>query len=165
MSCLDRMPFETSTNVGNERSTFVETTIFFCPKKIWSMMLVEKAKTKRIKDHKIISLTLKQGSEMNNLFISSILFFPGMSQTNSMTNSPSFASFIVSVSVTLHHLISAVNLFRSFSFALFFLLGFSSCCKLYRLSFAWNCGWQDHSLLWRANFLGKGNIYSSKSSR
>ena len=165
MSCLDRMPFETSTNVGNERSTFVETTIFFCPKKIWSMMLVEKAKTKRIKDHKIISLTLKQGSEMNNLFISSILFFPGISQTNSMTNSPSFASFIVSVSVTLHHLISAVNLFRSFSFALFFFLGFSSCCKLYRLSFAWNCGWQDHSLLWRANFLEKGNIYSSKSSR
>ena len=38
----------------------------FVPKKIWSMMLVEKAKTKRIKDHKIISLTLKQCSEMNN---------------------------------------------------------------------------------------------------
>ena len=30
------------------------------------MMFVEKAKTKRIKDHKIISLTLKQCSEMNN---------------------------------------------------------------------------------------------------
>ena len=42
-------------------------------------MLVEKAKTKRIiKDHKIISLTLKQGSEMNNLFIISISFFPGI---------------------------------------------------------------------------------------
>ena len=45
------------------------------------MMLVEKAKTERIKDHKIISLTLKQGSEMNNLFIISISFFPGISQT------------------------------------------------------------------------------------
>ena len=33
MSFLDRMPFETSANVGDERSTFVETTIFFCPKK------------------------------------------------------------------------------------------------------------------------------------
>ena len=42
------------------------------------MMLVEKAKTERIKDHKIISLTLKQGSEMNNLFIISISFFPGI---------------------------------------------------------------------------------------
>ena len=45
------------------------------------MMLVEKAKTERIKDHKIIPLTLKQGSEMNNLFIISISFFPGISQT------------------------------------------------------------------------------------
>ena len=103
-------------------------------------MLVEKAKTKRIKDHKIISLSLKQGSEINNLFIISISFFPGISQTNSMTNSPSLASLIVSVSVTFHRLISAVNLFRSFSFALFFFLGFSSCCKLYHLFFAF-CGW------------------------
>ena len=102
-------------------------------------MLVEKAKTKRIKDHKIISLTLKQGSEMNNLFISSILFFPGISQTNSMTNSPSLASLTVSVSVTLHRLISAVNLFRSFVLRslfpwLFFLLQTLSpffCVKLW----------------------------------
>ena len=105
----------------------------FLSKKILSMMFVEKAKTKRIKDHKLISLTLKQGSEMNNLFIISISFFPGISQTNSLTNSPSLASLIVSGSVTFHRLISAVNLFRSFSFALFFFLGFSSCCKLYRL--------------------------------
>ena len=66
------------------------------------MMVDEKAKTKRINDHKIISFTLKQGSEMNNLFIISISFSPDISQTNSLTNSPSLASLIVSVSVTFH---------------------------------------------------------------
>ena len=120
------------------------------------MILVEKAKTERIKDHKIISLTLKQGSEMNNLFIISISFFPGISQTNSLTNSPSLASLIVSGSVKFHRLISAVNLFRSFYFGsllfswLFFLLQTLS---------SFFC------VLWLANILGKGKIYSSKSGR
>ena len=67
---------------------------------------------------------------MNNLFIISISFSPDISKNNSLTNSPSLACLIVSVSVALHRLISAVNLFRSLSFDLFFFFGFSSCCKL-----------------------------------
>ena len=67
---------------------------------------------------------------MNNLFIISISFSPDISKNNSLTNSPSLACLIVSVSVALHRLISTVNLFRSLSFDLFFFFGFSSCCKL-----------------------------------
>ena len=61
---------------------------------------------------------------MNNLFIISISFSPDISKNNSLTNSPSLACLILSVSVALHRLISAVNLFRSLSFDLFFSLAF-----------------------------------------